>query len=96
MNYNPGDSLAIFPINAPSTVYQCIELLQEEKTATILDKKNISFTLFDFLSKKANINKCNKKLISYLHENTDDKRKQQELEALLKTPALLEKFLYGK
>lgn len=63
LQFKPGDSVAIFPENDKTTVEAIIKKLGASGQEEIRDPRNDkSWKLKDFLTKRANINRCSKKL----------------------------------
>lgn len=83
LTYQSGDSLAVIPENHPKIVSRCIEAMHAKKETPILTEKG-SFTLEEFLTKKANITRFQKKLLKLLLEKADSSLKKDKLSHLLK------------
>src|SRR5262249_11642546 len=64
LEYNVGDSLAIYPVNVPAVVERTISSMKSSKNDVVTDKQGLnSYSLYEFLSHKANLTDINRKLI---------------------------------
>ncbi len=82
LTFKPGDSLAVIPHNHPKVVASCIEAMHGKKDEPISIKG--SYTLEEFLTKKANISRFPKKLLTLLLDKADTSSKKEKLSFLLK------------
>jgi sulfite reductase (NADPH) flavoprotein alpha-component len=83
MTYQVGDSLAIFPDNHPIFVEQTLQAMGATGSETILDKHaEFSWTLRDFLTKKANLGEVSRKLLSEVAFRQTNLIKQEQLQRL--------------
>jgi sulfite reductase (NADPH) flavoprotein alpha-component len=79
IQYQPGDSFAIYPENDPSQVDRIIKAIQLPASHEVKDAKGGVYTLKEFLSKKANIAHTPKKFLVALASRSSN----EELHKLL-------------
>lgn len=83
ITYQVGDSIGIIPENDPEIVLQTIQAMKAKGDEPILDRQQKSWTLYDFLIKKANITEINKKLFQEICNRQINPQQKSALEPLL-------------
>ncbi len=76
INYEVGDSIAIFPQNDNFAVHQLLHILHASGAEIVKDRHDKEWTFLDFLASRANIVEINRKLLSEIalrQTNTDKK-----------------------
>lgn len=85
IHYQVGDSIGIFPQNDPEQVHFILKVLQLDRTATVQDpRSDQTYSLEDYLLKKANINLLNKKILYWALNTLSEESKKSELHEFLK------------
>lgn len=93
INYQAGDSVAIYPQNHPEHVKDLLQLLCAEADSSIILKKTNEKILFkDFLTHKANISQVPKKLIQAVFECHPEQEKKDFLNSLIENSAALSEY----
>lgn len=84
LKYTVGDSIAIYPVNVPAVVERTILAMKANKDDHVTDKQGVNtYTLYEFLSNKANIADVSKKLIAETALRLPAGPKRDHLEWLL-------------
>lgn len=84
LKYNVGDSIAIYPVNVPAVVERTISAMNAKKDDQVTDKQGaVTYSLFDFLSRKANVTDISRKLIAEIALRQPVESKREHLEWLL-------------
>jgi sulfite reductase (NADPH) flavoprotein alpha-component len=84
LKYNVGDSLAIYPVNVPAVVERTISAMKATKDDQVTDKQGTNtYSLFEFLSCKANVTDISRKLIAETALRQPVASKREHLEWLL-------------
>lgn len=82
--YNVGDSIAIVPVNVPAVVIRTIAAMKSTADTIVTDKRSQqTFTLHEFLSRKANLNAISRKFIVEITARQPVHGKKLHLEHLL-------------
>jgi sulfite reductase (NADPH) flavoprotein alpha-component len=85
LRYQVGDSIAIYPINVPEVVEFTLDAMKATGSEIIQDKQGIaSYTLKEYLSRKANLGDVSRKLIGEIAARQSNHGKKAHLELLLK------------
>ncbi len=87
MHYKVGDSIAIYPLNDPAIVLKILDRLGVSGDENIITKKGETVAFSEFLSSRANLNRCSKKLLTLLTERQIDSSKKSLLESVLAADA---------
>src|SRR3989339_405915 len=66
MHYKVGDSIAIYPLNDPAIVLKILDRLGVSGDENIITKNDETVAFSEFLSSRANLNRCSKKLLTLL------------------------------
>lgn len=83
LKYSVGDSIAIYPVNVPAVVDRTIEAMKTTKDTKIVDKHGETYSLFEFLSRKANVTDVSRKLITETALRQPNSAKRDHLENLM-------------
>ena len=84
LEYEVGDSLAVFPHNDPTTVNKIISILGEDKHSLITPKRiEKEISLENFLIKYANISRINKKSLTLIASHLQNQESSSLLTELL-------------
>lgn len=82
--YKVGDSIAVLPTNHPELVENTLAAMNAKGTETVIGKHSQqSFSLKEYLLKKANLNEVSRKFISEMAQRQTDPEKKQRLDSLL-------------
>ncbi len=82
IHYRAGDSIGIFPLNHADDVARIITRLGGA-TTPVTDRQGATWEFSEYLSRKANIARCSKKLFQFLLERQTNSEKRSGLEPLL-------------
>lgn len=94
LTYKVGDSIAVYPVNDPSLVIRLLERLGATGEESITTKKGEALVFSEFLSSRANISRCSKRLLTLLAERHTNFAKKADLETLLSSDqALIKEYL---
>ena len=75
MRYAPGDCLGVMPENDPNIVDLCIKNMRAKKSDVVIHKRTKkTFSLQEFLLKKANITQIKPKLLELFQKHTLTKK----------------------
>ncbi len=81
--YKTGDSIGIYAVNDPALVMRLLQRLQATGDEEVITKKGETLPFSEWLSSRANINRCSKKMVSLLHERQSKAAPKASLERLL-------------
>lgn len=82
LTYQVGDSVGIYPQNDPHVVDWTLRAMRAKGDEIVRDKADASYTLREFLLKKANITEISRKLIAEVASKQEDLLKKQKLDQL--------------
>lgn len=84
LNYQVGDSIAVFPTHDPELVQRTLQAMRMSGDEPVVDKHSgKNFPLKEFLKSKANITEMSRKLISEVAARQTDTAKRAHLEYIL-------------
>ncbi len=83
LSYKVGDSVGIYPLNDPTTVQRILKRIGSDGEEPIITKKGETLPFSEYLSSRANISRCSKKLLTLLAERQDNADKKARLLGLL-------------
>lgn len=84
LTYQVGDSLGIFPTNHEELVKKTMRALHVNGSEIVNDKHSgENFSIYEFLTKRANVTDLSKKLLSVIAQKQPNQEKKEVLEALL-------------
>jgi len=84
ITYQVGDSMAIHPLNNPEIVQRVLKAINATGHEIITSKRTEeSFSLYDYLTKKANLSSIPRKLISEISERQTNQTKKERLQFIL-------------
>ncbi len=96
LSYTPGDSLGVFPRNAPGLVDELIATLGLDPNAPVTDPKGQPTTFRATLLQNYTINRSNKKILSGLVERIEQGEQRNKLMALLGSDEEVNKFVFTR
>ncbi|MDP1835254.1 MAG: hypothetical protein Q8K75_04915 [Chlamydiales bacterium] len=76
--YKPGDSIGVYPVNDPRFVLHILDRLNVTGDEIVMNKKGEALPFSEFLSSRANISRCSKKLYVLLNERSSSPRNIDE------------------
>jgi sulfite reductase (NADPH) flavoprotein alpha-component len=96
MQYQPGFSLGVFPVNDPAVVNELIRLLGLNPLEPIPQKDGSTKTLQELLAKEYTLNRAGTKLVKALAEKLPPGAKKDELAALVADEAKLAEYIFTR
>ncbi len=96
MQYQPGYSLGVFPVNDPSVVDGLIRLLGLNAVEPIPQKDGSTKTLQELLTKEYTLNRAGTKLVKALAEKLPPGPKKDELTALIADEIKLAEYIFTR
>lgn len=97
LDFEPGDSIGIYPQNDPLLVEHLIDAMQSKMDAPIVHKRSgEEMTLHTFLTHHANLARISSSFLKLIHECETCKDKKNEVASLLENRELLRSYLSEK
>ena len=94
ISFQPGDCAVIFPQNDPEIVETCLSALSAQTEDTYFDPRSkTSYSVSDFLTYKANLNKMTSKLLKLVYLSQKNPAKKEKLQALIENTTALKEYL---